>query len=342
MKNGFKKSIKWTALFVCPIIAFSLAIIGASEREESGASYEETSQNISADITPAGRIYNILVLGNDEVSGLSDVLLIVSCDTNKKQINVLQIPRDTYAEYTDAAYRKINGARNSLGSVKAVADFLGETLSVSIDRYVTLDLDTVGRVVDVLGGVEIDVPIDMVYEDPYQGLSINIRKGKQILSGEEAKQFVRYRSGYTRGDLDRLDAQKLFLSSLVKKLSDQSNIFSVLEILGTVIKSAETDISYEYCFEIIKELGIPSMEDVTFVTLPGCDIQSSSGAWYYVMNRRASYELIKERFAPDITEDEFDKKRRFTSSAGKGFCDIYEATEGYETKIYSAREMSGG
>ena len=324
------------------MIAFSLAFVGASEREEVRSSYEEKPQNIYTDLTTSGRIYNVLVLGNDEASGLSDVLLIVSCDTNKKQINVLQIPRDTYAEYTDAAYRKINGARNSLGSAKAVADFLGDTLSIPIDRYITLELDTVGRVVDVLGGVEIDVPMDMVYEDPYQGLSINIRKGKQTLSGEQAKQFVRYRSGYTRGDLDRLDAQKLFLSSLIKKISDQSNIFSVLEILGTVIKSAETDISYEYCFEIIKELGIPSMENIAFVTLPGCDIQSSSGAWYYVMNRRASYDVIKERFAPDITEDEFDEKRRFTSSAGKGFCDIYEACEGYETKIYSAREMSGG
>ena len=81
----------------------------------------------------------------------------------------------------------------------------------------------------------------------------------------------------------------------------------------------------------------------SYLTAPGEAVQSDiSGAWYYVMNRRASYDIIKERFAPYITEDEFDPKRKFTSSAGKGFCDIYEAIEGYETKIYSAREMSGG
>ena len=132
------------------------------------------------------------------------------------------------------------------------------------------------------------------------------------------------------------------MSSLVKKISEQSNIFSVLEIICAVLPNAETDISYEYCFEVLKELGIPDMNDVHFITLPGGDIQGSSGAWYYVMNFKAAYDLVKERFAPDISEDDFDKERRFTSNVRKGFEEIYDATSGFEAMIYSAQEMDGG
>ena len=300
-------------LVISPLIAFGVTFMGASCVTASEP--DTTSvQKSNAEETSFGRIYNILILGEDEASGLDDVLLIVSCDTKSKTVNALQIPRDTYAEYTEAAYRKLNGAKDSLGSGRAVADFLFESLGVEIDRYITVGLEDIGNIVDILGGVEIDVPFDMSYSDPYQGLSIDIKKGKPKLDGEMAKEFVRYRSGYKRGDLDRLDAQKLFLAALVKKISKQSNIFSVLEIAGTVLPKTETDITYEYCFNIIKELGIPAMEKICFVTLPGEDIQGSSGAWYYVMNRRAAYKVIKERFNPGITENEFDVNRRFTSN----------------------------
>jgi len=335
--------IVWAALgLIAPVIAFSFAFFTTSAIKNSD---EVATTAVIQETKPMEnqkkKRYNILLLGEDDAAGLTDVLMIVSCDTENGEINVLQIPRDTYAEYTSVSYRNMNAASDILGGGAGVADFLEETLVISIDHHITVDLDAVSAVVDALGGVEVDVPMDMIYADPYQDLSIEIKKGRQILDGEKAKQFIRYRSGYIRGDLDRLDAQKVFLSAILKKISEQSNIFSVVEIIGAVLPHVESNISYNDCFDLIKELGVPDMEKVSFVTLPGGDIQGSSGAWYYIMNRDAAYKVIREKFNSDISEVEFDPERKFTSTVRSGFNDIYEADIGYEPEFYIADEING-
>lgn len=303
--------------------------------------------SVTEEIPTSGQIsakerYNLLLLGNDEASGLSDMVAIVSCDTINKKMSLLQIPRDTYAEYTSAAYRKINAASDVLGGGRELSEFLSQNLGIKIDYFLTLDLDVIAKAVDIVGGVEIDVPVDMEYEDPYQNLSINIKKGKQILNGEKAKQFIRYRTGYVRGDLGRLDAQKLFVSAFIKRLSEKNDVLTLANLSGVILPEIESDLSYKECLEIIKNIGIPDMSNIRFMTLPGGDIQGSSGAWYYVMNRKAAYNVIKENFSPDLKESDFDKERKFTSYVRAGFNRIYEAKDGFEIKIYSAEEINGG
>ena len=139
-----------------------------------------------------------------------------------------------------------------------------------------------------------------------------------------------------------MDAQKLFLAALMKKLSEERNLFSVVEIIGAVLPYVETNISYADCFGLVKEMGVPDMNNVCFMTLPGGDVKGSSGAWYYVMNREAAYRLIKERFSVGLSEENFDKERNFTSTVRSGFGEIYDAVHGYDTEIYSATEMNGG
>lgn len=326
--------------FVAFNVAYAATSIIKSPKTSSASTIVQDSQSLEKEPQKKTR-YNILILGEDEAAGLTDVLMIVSFDTKCGEMNILQIPRDTYAEYTSAAYRKMNAARDVLGGGENVAEFLEETLGICIDFHITVGLDAVSSVVDALGGVEVYVPMDMIYTDPYQDLSIEIKKGRQILSGEKAKQFVRYRAGYIRGDLDRLDAQKVFISALLKKISAQSNIFSVIEIIGAVLPCVEGNISYNDCFNLIKELGIPDMKKVSFVTLPGGDIQGSSGAWYYIMNRNAAYKIISEKFTSAISEAQFDADRKFTSTIRSGFNDIYEAEQGYEPEIYIADEING-
>jgi LCP family protein required for cell wall assembly len=329
--------------FLAPVIAFSFSFFTTSAIKNSDKA--TATPTIIQETKPIEdqkkKKYNILLLGEDDAAGLTDVLMIVSCDTESREINILQIPRDTYAEYTSASYRKMNAARDVLGGGEGVAEFLEGSLMISIDYHVTVDLEAVSTVVDALGGVEVDVPMDMIYKDPYQDLYIEIKKGRQLLDGEKAKQFIRYRSGYIRGDIDRLDAQKIFLSAILKKTFEQSNIFSVIEIIGGVLSRVESNISYNDCFNLIKALGVPDMKKVSFVTLPGGDIQGISGAWYYIMNRDSAYRVISEKFTSDISEAEFDPERKFTSTVRSGFNDIYESDNGYEPKIYIADEING-
>lgn len=340
MVKHINKIVWGTIGILASAVAFCITFFAVEAICFSTTESVQTTVQNTADTQKKIR-YNVLLLGEDEVARLTDVLIVVSFNTKSGEISLLQIPRDTYAEYTSASYRKLNAARDVLGGGENLAKFLEQTLKIPIDYHITVGLDAVSTVVDALGGVEIYVPEDMIYADPYQDLSINIKKGRQILNGKKAKQFIRYRSGYIRGDLDRLDAQKVFLSALLKKISEQSNIFSVVEIIGAILPCVDSNISYSDCFNLIKEFGIPEMEKVSFITLPGCDIQGSSGAWYYIMNRSAAYNLINDKFGLEISEDEFDAERKFTSTVREGFNNIYEADEGYEPRVYIADEING-
>ena len=335
------KIARGIAIGILPILVFCAAFFGSSEKR-SFVNKDITQTDVeTVDSSDQKELFNILLLGEDQSVKLTDVVMIVSCDTKNGTVNVLQIPRDTYSEYTSSSYRKINAAGDVLGGGDRLACFLTENLGISIDGYVSVDLETVGKAVDVIGGVEIDVPMNMIYKDPYQDLTIEIKKGKQILNGEKAKQFVRYREGYVRGDLGRLDAQKLFVSAFFKKLSQKNDIVTAIHLVSTVLPETESNVSLKECIDLIGKMGIPDMKDVKFTTLPGGDIRGSSGAWYYVMNRISAYKIIKEYFNPELEESKFDKERRFTSTVRSGFNAIYDAQSGFETKIYSADEIDG-
>ena len=281
---------------------------------------------------------NFLVMGKDEASGLYDVIMLVSYNATKKQIGVVQIPRDTYAEFTEGSYKKLNGAVLALGGEREFCTFLSEALSVNIDHYISLDLYSVGEIVDVLGGVEMDVPFDMNYEDPAQGLSIHLKKGKNILDGDAARKFVRYRSGYLEGDLGRMDAQKLFLAALVKKLKSDLSVFEIGAIVAAVSDNIKMNIPMSSVITLAKELmSIPS-ENVKFVTLAGeSAVAKASGASYYVISRPSAIEILNELMGAGLSDESFDRERVFLNDRYDSFENIYKNRAEY--KIFDAKTL---
>jgi len=100
-------------------------------------------------------------------------------------------------------YMKIN-ALIGKGGEKMVIDMVEDITGLPVDYYVTLNFKGFREIVDTLGGVEINVPFDMDYDDPYQNLHIHLKKGKQVLDGKKAEQFVRYRKATTTGKVMRM------------------------------------------------------------------------------------------------------------------------------------------
>ncbi len=281
---------------------------------------------------------NFLVMGKDEASGLYDMIMLVSYNVTRSEIGVVQIPRDTYAEYTKGSYKKLNGAVAALGGEREFCDFLSSALCVNIDHYVSLDLYSVGEIVDVLGGVEVDVPFDMNYEDEAQGLSIHLKKGKNILDGDAARKFVRYRSGYLEGDLGRIDAQKIFLAALVKKLKSDVSLFEIGAILAAVSDNVKMNIPMSSVVTLAKQLmSIPS-ENVRFVTLAGEGaVAKASGASYYVISRPAAIKIVNDILGASATDKTFDKDRLFLNDRYDSFFDIYYSD--IEYTVYDAKSL---
>ena len=171
---------------------------------------------------------NVLLLGVDKSERLSDVMMIAQLNMVNNSVNILQLPRDTYID-NNRYDKKLNSAYGSV-STNSIDDRVAKTMEeiqtlvdIEFDGYVLVTTAGFRDVIDAVGGVEYDVPQDMNYDDDYQDLHIHLKKGMQLLDGDKAEQYVRYRSGYATGDLGRIDAQSDFIKEAMKQILEKSN-----------------------------------------------------------------------------------------------------------------------
>lgn len=251
------------------------------------------------EVTGTGQSVNLMVLGLDDEEMRSDVIVIINFNPSAKRINVLSVARDTRVK-VNGKYGKIN-ALISKGGEKLVAEKLEEVTGLKIDYYVTLNFKGFREIVDLVGGVEVDVPMDMDYDDPVQKLHIHLKKGKQILDGEKAEEFVRYRKGnhkgegYEDGDIGRIEAQQLFLKEFIKQKLKPKYILKVGNVLGILKENMKTNIEIGDINFFVKELNNIKLNEIRTFTIPG-DSVFKDGLWYYIYDKEETERLIEENF----------------------------------------------
>lgn len=258
-------------------------------------------------------LYTFLLLGVDRAAGLADTVILASIDTESGNIALMQIPRDTYIE-VDGEGRKINSLLPLCGAC-GMADILERSLCLNIDRTAVVDLDALGAVVDAVGGVEIYVPFDMKYSDPYQDLYIDLKEGLQVLDGDGAQQFVRYRSEYADGDLGRVDAQKDFLEALFLKIKTQMDLGTVKALINSLLPMLETDVSAEEAIFFASCFFSGSERELEMLTVPGRQLKSEElKTWYYVISREGTLSAINTYFnvyGESVGDALFDRETAF-------------------------------
>jgi len=241
-------------------------------------------------------------------------------------MRVLQLPRDTYAEYTERDYKKLNGAYATLGLSKT-KEFVSEALGVPIDYAVVMDLDCVSELVDAVGGVEVEVTSPMHYRDPSQNLTIDLEPGIHLLDGARAEHFLRFRSGYVNADLGRMDAQKRFITAFVAKCGTLNPI-SLASLIWKSFPHVETDLPIHRAIELARLLPQCSAGELTMLTAPGEAVQGCSGAWYYSLNREGMIGAIRAYLLPkEYTAECFDPHRVFDREENPDFHNIYLAPD---------------
>lgn len=317
----FKFRLPFFAVTLLSLLALLLSVPSRAVAQPPDASAESRSLGLEEHAT------RILLLGKDRAASLADSILILSLSEADGDLRILQIPRDTYAAYTDRDYRKLNGAYSALG-MQGFKQFLSQSLGVSVDYVLTLDLDCVSALVDAVGGVELDIPQDMIYSDPAQDLSIRLSAGHQHLNGQEAEQFLRFRSGYADADLGRLNAQKQFLAAYVEKCKS-IGVMELLQIVWKVLPNAETDLPIGEAIRLVRLLPRIEPEKIPMLTAPGEAVQGNSGAWYYVLNRAGMIRAINEYMLPstEVTDALFDPARVFDRAETADFHKIYTAPD---------------
>ena len=313
-----KQNIYIYFFVVLAALAFTILLISAIDVTEDNPDEVIDTGNIKE------RPYTILILGKDKVSGLTDVMMLASFDTENNRICAMQIPRDTYAEYSEN-HRKLNTAVKVLGGERELCKFLSNALGVHIDGYVSLELEGFRRAVDAIGGVEIELDKTLYYNDPEQDLYIYLPKGTHLLDGEKAEMLVRYRSSYLRGDLDRLDVQKRFVRAFFSKFKSSVSISSIYGIAVSLLPYIDTNIPLTSFVSLgIKALRVDD-DDLGLITLPGEDVKAVNGGSYYVMSAAPTWNILEEYF---VTErDEIDRNRLFEHPTDENFRKIYARKE---------------
>lgn len=286
-----------------------------------------------------------LVLGTDDAAQNTDVIMLLRYDPGSGALAVMQVPRDTYLK-NDLGAPKINhifpaliaGGRVEGQALAETAAILSDAFSVSFDFALSLRPCALARLVDEIGGVPITLPTDLVYEDPQGDASIHLPAGEQILDGDAAVRFVRYRAGYLEGDLGRVDAQKLFLSAFVDKAV---RTLDVSHLLSLLVRPPEgmTLVGDKLRLAGVAKQFYQSKSNLhaVYFSAPGEAVRpEGGGAWYYALNRGATATLLARYF--DLPHKEaFDTAARFCGPT-LNFENIYFAT-GYPYRVFTADEI---
>ena len=278
---------------------------GGSSDKQVSATVVDTA---SASAIAKDRI-NIMLMGVDERVedvGRSDTLMVASLDSNQDKVSLLSIPRDTRVQIKRHGYDKINAAYAYGGealSKNTVEDFLG----INIDHYIIVNTNSFGKMIDAIGGVDIDVENRMFYEDPWDdngGLVIDLKPGLQHMDGKTAITYVRYRD--EEGDAGRVRRQQRFMRACFDKLSDPSMMIKLPDIIQEARNAVKTDLTISEMIALAKTLKLAdeSTEGLKTGIVPG-RWAYINGVSYLLPNIERLGEVVTDNLG--IESDKIDK-----------------------------------
>lgn len=275
----------------------------ASEAPDAEPSVEPTQDpNEGAPASLNENMYTFLVVGLDQVSNSTDTIMVGRIDTETHKIDVVSIPRDTMVNVSWGTKRVntyyssdlVSGGNGIDGLMKGIRDLVG----FDIDCYAVVDLEAFVELVDAIGGVDYDVPIDMYYYDPSQGLNISIPAGMQHLDGETAVKVVRFRSGYATADIGRIGTQQDFLMSVASQMLTLGNIPNLPTFIDIFEKYVTTNLSAANISFFARQFLMCKSEDINFHTAPGNGGDSVKGNSYYALYVDEWLEMVNECLNP--------------------------------------------
>ncbi|MGO5072645.1 LCP family protein [Clostridium sporogenes] len=252
----------------------------------------------------AGEPVNILVMGVDigdpgskETSDpkRTDTMLVVNYNPKTKNINMVSVPRDTRVSMNGKKI-KINSAHaiNGVnGSIAAVENLL----SIEINNYAKIDYEGFRKVIDAIGGVEMDITRNMNYDDSSQNLHIHFQKGTTVhLDGKKAEEFFRWRknnngTGFADGDLGRIENQHKFISKVVEKVKSPSIIPKIPNILSTIPDYIETDMSPEEIIKYGYAVTKGDKSSINMITLQG-EAKYIGNVSYFIYDREKNRDIV--------------------------------------------------
>ena len=291
---------------------------------------EETLKNLEQ--------IQVLLMGvsTDNGGRLTDTIIVATYDPKNQKASLLSIPRDTFVgknPQTGTGSDKINALYQK--SPEKTLDKVNELTGLDIKYYMVIDNQALIKLVDVIGGVDFYVPIDMVYDDPSQELYINLKQGQQKLNGDKAEQLLRYRHGnldkktgkylgtypeeYGGNDYGRMRTQREFMIETAKQTLKAKNILKVKEIIDIAYEYVETNLSVSVIKDYVPYAINIDINNIQSAVLPGASYGPSTTPsyplWFFIADKKETTKLIEELYGTSNNND--DEEESTNSSTSK-------------------------
>ncbi len=240
---------------------------------------------------------NVLVFG--VAKGLSDSMMLCKLDTKKDEIQIYSIPRDTYFPrkgHNNTAQKKINASYGNGGAdevVKSVSQLTG----VPINFYVEVDYNAVKSIVDSIGGIEVEIPNNMNYDDPMDNLHIHFEKGQVVKNGDDIIKLLRWRKnnkggGYPEGDLGRIKMQQQIVKLGFEKVLNGNVILNIFKLQDPITKNVKTNMTPNQMLYYATKAKDVKVEKINISTIPGTT-KTIDGLSFFVAEKKKLSEIFK-------------------------------------------------
>lgn len=248
---------------------------------------------------------NILVMGIEGTR--TDTMIFVSIDPKNNKVDAISVPRDTYYPTegkNGAGQAKLNAVYGfkEIGGAIGVKNTVAKLLGTHIDYYIAVKYDAVKEIVDLIGGVEVDVPFRMKYDDPYSipPLHIDFQPGVQTINGDQAMAYLRFRKNsdgsHSGGDIKRMERQQDFIKSAAKSAIQIKLPYIVARSLSYV----DTDLPLSKAVMIATSMIGTDMDSIQIQTIPSKGTGTGKdGLSYFYYDSEATKALIEQIYSEE-------------------------------------------
>lgn len=235
-------------------------------------------------------VMNILLLGLDSREAVmrADTVMLLTLNRRNDEINIISIPRDMRVELPGRGLDKINHAY-AYGGVGLTREAVENFLGINIDHYMTTDFCGFESVVDILGGIEYEVETRMRYYA--SDVTIELDPGLQILDGNKALQYVRWRSDGT-GDLGRVQRQQKLLKTIMEEMIAFRNVLKLPQLIPELAQNIKTDLELGQAIKLANKLAKTDFDQINTFTLPG-RVGSVRGVSYVLPEEEEIRQLVE-------------------------------------------------
>ncbi len=300
-KRRQKRSYKRVKMVLMLLLVILVAVMGSVW----GQHVKEHNQSGIDAVISDDEIVHVMILGIDSRqgdTGRSDTMMVTAVDMDKGKAALMSVPRDTRVPIEGHDYEKINHAY-AYGGQELTQKSVESLLGVKIDHYVLINTTAFERIIDALGGVDINVEKRMHYEDPWDdngGLVIDLYPGEQHMDGKKAIQYVRYRDG--EGDIGRIGRQQKFVKACLAKMISPQMLPRLPKLIEEINSAVTTDMSLTELLQFAKLMKSVHDNGLTAQMVPGqpAYLQDVS---YWIPDITDLRQLIMEELGLELSED---------------------------------------